>query len=206
MTKRQLPTYEDILWPTLKALEVSGGSASIQELSKQVASDLGLPDEILDIPHGEGPGSEFEYRSAWARTHLKYVGAVGNTSRGIWTITEIGRGIQTAEDIRELIQQESAKRSRVRRELSAASETGVDDLVDVGNWKEALLSIVRRIEPGAFERPLSARPPRIRICKGRSNGPFWRRWHRRGGGLAGQPSLVSCSISMQEVQWFSGGA
>ena len=28
----QMPTYEDLLWPTLKALESIGGSASIQEL------------------------------------------------------------------------------------------------------------------------------------------------------------------------------
>ena len=47
MTEHQLPTYEDLLWPTLKALENRGGSASIKELSEQVATDLALSDEIL---------------------------------------------------------------------------------------------------------------------------------------------------------------
>ena len=51
MAEQQFPTIEDLLWPTLKALENHGGSASIQELSEQVASDLELSDEILDIQH-----------------------------------------------------------------------------------------------------------------------------------------------------------
>ena len=91
MTKRKLLTYKDLLWPTLKALEKRGGSASILELSDQIAADLALSDETLDILHKDGPRSEVDYRAAWARTSLKFVGAVNNTSRGIWTITEDGR-------------------------------------------------------------------------------------------------------------------
>ena len=43
----QIPTYEDLLWPTLKALERIGGSASIQELSSQLAIDMSLV--LLDV-------------------------------------------------------------------------------------------------------------------------------------------------------------
>ena len=64
----QMPTYEDLLWPTLKALESIGGSASIQELSSQLAIDMSLPDEILDVPHKDGPQTKVDYRAAWART------------------------------------------------------------------------------------------------------------------------------------------
>ncbi len=88
MTKAQLPKREELHWPTLRALDESGGSASIKELLERIADDLNLPDEILDIPHGEGPRSEFNYRAAWARTDLKIVGAVDNVSKGIWIITE----------------------------------------------------------------------------------------------------------------------
>ena len=91
MTSNQIPTSEALLWPTLKALEARGGSASIQELSEQVAADQELPDEMLDILHGEnGPKSEVDYRASWARTRLKFIGAVDNTARGVWTITEVG--------------------------------------------------------------------------------------------------------------------
>ena len=63
----QMPTYEDLLWPTLKALESIGGSASIQELSSQLAIDMSLPDEILDVLHKDGPQTKVFYRAALDR-------------------------------------------------------------------------------------------------------------------------------------------
>ena len=158
MTQLEIPKYDDLLWPTLKALEAKGSSASIQELSEQIASDRGLSDEILDVPHKDGPQSEVEYRSAWARTHLKYVGAVDNTSRGIWTITELGRQIQDENEVRALVRQYREKRYRARRARKAmdVQETNDNDAEDIDeaelDWQEKLLNIVRAIEPDAFER------------------------------------------------------
>ena len=150
--KRQIPTDQDLLLPILKALEDRGGSASIQELSEQVATDLALPDEILDVPHKDGPQSEVDYRAAWARTHLKLIGAIDNTSRGIWTITEIGRRIQTDKKVRELIRLDRAKQNKERQSRNAQPEVENDDETEEQDWKESLLSIVRCIEPTAFER------------------------------------------------------
>ena len=62
MTVVQIPTYEDLLWPTLKALENKGGSASNQELSEEIASYLDLSDDVLDVLHNDGPLSKVEYR------------------------------------------------------------------------------------------------------------------------------------------------
>ena len=126
MTKSQTPKANDLLWPTLKALEELGGSASIQELSEQVAKDLELSDEILNIPHQDGPQSEVEYRAAWARTRLKFVSAVDNTSRGIWTITAIGRGIQTEQKVRELVRLERAEQNKKRQSGKAEPDTEND--------------------------------------------------------------------------------
>ena len=61
MREQQLPTFEDLLWPTLKVLEKQGGSASIQELSEYVAGELSLSDDILDVLHQDGPESEVDY-------------------------------------------------------------------------------------------------------------------------------------------------
>ena len=36
--------------------------------------DMSLPDEILDIPHKDGPQTEVDYRAGWARTSLKRIG------------------------------------------------------------------------------------------------------------------------------------
>ena len=80
------------------------------------------------------------------------VGAVDNTSRGIWTITAIGRKIQTDKKVRELIRLERAKQNKERQSRAAGAEAENDDAPEEQDWKEALLSIVRRMEPDAFER------------------------------------------------------
>lgn len=152
MTQHPIPTSEDLLWPTLKALEVRGGSASIQELSEQAASDLELPDEVLEVLHKDGPQAEVDYRAAWARTHLKFVNAVDNRSRGIWTITEIGRRIRTEEEVRELIRQNRTQRYQERRGRNAGAKVEDGDATEEQDWQGALLNIVRRLEPDAFER------------------------------------------------------
>ena len=152
MAHNDLPTFEDLLWPTLKALKSRGGSASIQELSESVASDLKLTDEVLNIPHKNGPQSEVDYRAAWARTHLKFIGAIDNTSRGIWTISEVGRKIPSETQIRKLIRLDRIKRSKERQSRNSKLKLKDDDATDVQDWKETLLSIVRRMNPDAFER------------------------------------------------------
>ncbi len=153
MTEAHIPKYQDLLWPTLNALKVRGGSASIRELVEQMATDLALPNEVLDAPHGDDPRSEFEYRAAWARTGLKRVGAIDNISRGIWTITERGREIQNEEEVRKLDPQKPADLSGNRvapGDTDADGDTPVE--MDRQDWKESLLGIVRSIDPSAFER------------------------------------------------------
>ena len=153
MNDQPLPTYEDLLWPTLKALEDQGGSASIQELSDHVARQLMLTDEVLEVLHKEGPQSEVDYRAAWARTHLKYLGAVDNTSRGVWTITEVGRGVRTEKRLRELNRQERAnRRDQDRQTRSIPPQNEEDDTVEAQSWRDALLQIVLGMSPDAFER------------------------------------------------------
>jgi restriction system protein len=153
----QIPTYEDLLWPTLKALEKAGGSASIQELSTQVATDMALPDEVLDMLHKDGPQTEVDYRAAWARTHLKKVGTIDNTSRGVWTITDKGRGVGTEEVARELVRNVRAEMYKARRANDAKvpkpdpSREG-DDTSDEQDWESELLDILRAMAPDAFER------------------------------------------------------
>ncbi len=158
MTENRIPNFQDLLWPTLKALESCGGSASIQELAERIVRDLELSDEVLDVMHKGGSLSEVDYRAAWARTYLKYVGAVDNTQKGVWTITGVGRAIRSEEELRELVRQERAHRHKERAKLhkekqARGAESGVeDDDADDQRWKEDLLGIVRGIAPDAFER------------------------------------------------------
>ena len=149
----QMPTYEDLLWPTLKALEGISGSASIQELSSRVAMDMVLPDEILDVLHKEGPQTEVDYRAAWARTHLRMIGTIGNTERGVWTITDRGREVQSEDQARELVRSIRANRYKTKKARGAkTAEPETTDADDDQGWEGALLGILRSMAPDAFER------------------------------------------------------
>ena len=152
MKKEEIPNYKDLLWPTLTALVARGGSASIYELSDEIADALELPDHVLNSSHKDGPGSEVDYRAAWARTHLKYIGAIDNTARGVWTITDIGRQVENEQELRELVDKERTRQVRDRHAKRQALEDQDDDAPEDPSWEDALLVIVRKIEPEAFER------------------------------------------------------
>ena len=150
MASSALPTYKDLLWPTLRVLDNSGGSASIQELSEHVARDLDLADDVLGVLHKDGPQTEVDYRAAWARTNLKWIGAIDNTSRGIWTITDIGRKISSEKQVRESVRRERKKRQKQKPKPPV---TDAEDGNDTQNeWRDEVLGIVRAIAPDAFER------------------------------------------------------
>ncbi len=151
MEKQELPNYKDLLWPTLKTLEKRGGSASIQELSEGIAGELFLSSEILDRPHKDGPQSEVDYQAGWARTNLKRIGALENTSRGVWTITDMGRAFQSEKELREQISE--YRRQRFQQKGGQSLSPDVDDDKQGDEvWQEDLLHILRSIKPDAFER------------------------------------------------------
>ncbi len=152
MTAQSIPTYDDLLWPTLEVLKKKGGSASIQELLEHVTQDLALPDEVADIPHNDGPQTEVAYRLAWARTHLKWIDAVDNTARGVWTITPAGRAISSEKKVRDLLRQERRRRQRNRVKPAPTVQSEDSETSNESDWKEGLLAILRDLEPDAFER------------------------------------------------------
>ena len=154
-----VPRQVDLMWPTLRALESLGGSASNHELDDRVATDLDLPDGMLDIVHGNGPQTEFAYRCAWARTRLRHIGAVDNSRRGVWSITEGGRRIGSSDGVRELIQRErkefrSGRRDSPVRSRPGTTEESAEEIEGSTeeSWQAALLGILREMPPDAFER------------------------------------------------------
>lgn len=157
--KEEIPTSMDLLWPTLKVLEILGGSASVREISEELASYLKLHGSLLELPHNPdyGSESEFDNRAGWTRTYLRKVGAVNISRRGVWVITESGRKISTEEEIRELVKhwmQEYNREYHARQKVddSLGGENADDGVLDERDWKEDLLEILRSIFPKAFER------------------------------------------------------
>ena len=141
-----IPKRVDLMWPILRALQGLGGSASIHELDDRVSTDLGLPDAMLEVVHGSGPQTEIAYRCAWARTLLRQRGAVDNSGYGIWSLTETGRRVGSADEVLELVQQEGKKKRGGQR------DTPADPMSSEESWQADLLGVLREMPPDAFER------------------------------------------------------
>lgn len=85
------------MWPALQGTKELGGSATVQEMNQKVIAEEGFTEEQQAVPHGNGRQSELEYRLAWARIHLKGIGALENSARGVWAVTDLGRTMTPEE-------------------------------------------------------------------------------------------------------------
>ncbi len=173
-----VPSYDELLWPTLQALKSLGDSASIAEIEDKVIEISGLSDSQIQERHGDGPQTEIQYRLAWARTYLKKVDAITNTNRGVWAITEAGQRL-SAEDMAEIpgrVRAQTVRRPGRRtkpRSGLEAPERDADDETDVplfvsgrqqptedssftstdpGQWHQYLLEALLSIAPMTFEK------------------------------------------------------
>jgi len=153
-----IPPYHQMLWPTLLAIKELGNSGSITEIEDQAIEIAGYsPDQLAQI-HGRGPQTEVRYRMAWARTYLKAVGALENSSRGVWAMTEAGQQLTEAEmpaipaRVRELTRKSNANRRSTR---PAGSKSFAEPLLrtttNADEWQENLLSVLQELPPSAFE-------------------------------------------------------
>ncbi|WFR71902.1 restriction endonuclease [Prescottella defluvii] len=164
----QLPPYTELLWPTLQALIALGGSASNNELDGAVVEREGWSPDVQGILHGDGPGTEVEYRLAWARTYLKGMGLLANSRRAVWSVTKRGREV-TEGDIRPLLATFTADKRRQRQNrkantpgaqvlplsgsnAAAESDASYGESGDAVEWKSALLDSILRMSSTAFER------------------------------------------------------
>ena len=147
-----VPGYIDLALPTLRAIKERGGSSSIGEICEAVAKILELPSETLEIPHGTGSQSEFEYRAGWARTYLKKIGAVENSSRGVWSITAHGRSINSEKEIRKQFRGVSRKSPRKPSRNADLADHFDNDAEGNNSWENHLLRTLAEMPPDAFER------------------------------------------------------
>ncbi len=150
-----LPTFDELLIPTLKALQELGGSGSIEEINSKIYVIAEISDDILQIPHGEeGAVSEIDYRLAWSRTYLKKFGLLENSSRGIWALSKADIDITKLDSI------EIAKSVREQKKSKQPSKKSIDKIEDelteeidnTEEWKQQLLEVLYTITPAAFER------------------------------------------------------
>lgn len=132
---KELPHRNELMRPTVEAIQALGGSASIEEIVERVISSLGIPDELASQPYvskrgRQDPRTQLEYDLAWARTYLKQLGILENSERGVWALT--GRVLKTDLE---------------------APRPAAEELAPAVDWHERIGSLlVETLSPAAFER------------------------------------------------------
>lgn len=155
MQSPAVPRVVDLLVPTVQAVRAIGHSGTIDEIEEKVVETEGFSDEQQSVLHKEGPRTEIEYRLAWARTWLKGMGLLDNSTRGIWTTTEKGRSIAEHE-VPPLVKEYRAGLQAQRHEhgdLAEEIKNDVDDQAEEEtDWREQLLKLILSMSSDGFER------------------------------------------------------
>lgn len=154
----QMPTHDQLIVPTLQALEKLGGSGSIHEIAQSVIALKGIPDGLASVPHDPRKTSqtELEYRLAWARTYLKKYGLITNSARGVWTFTpayEPGMTVDPAVVVQS-VRLASTGGSGASNCVVAPvenTESALEEETEPG-WRQCLHQLLLKMEPAAFER------------------------------------------------------
>ena len=154
-----VPKFNQLIYPTVKAIKALGGSGSIDEIVDKVIELEKFGEDITTELHPDSSRTELDYNLAWSRTYLKKVGALDNSGRGIWNLTEYGNKLtekqclEIKSEVRKIRKLEKKQTNdNVKESLSeeiSIEETEQD--IDF-NWKQKLLKVLMKIDPSAFER------------------------------------------------------
>jgi len=144
--------------PVLQALKRLGGSARPAEVCRAVAKDLSLEgSSVLEETLSTGV-SKFENKIAWVRLYLVLTGYLDRSKRGVWTLTEKGKNapVFSDQEVSQLLLdvQRQGKKIKDKTENVVKDEVqdNEEDAPEDSGYKAQLLTLVRSMSPGAFER------------------------------------------------------
>lgn len=153
----QMPTFDQLMEPTMKALETLGGSGSIEEIATEVIKQLNLSESVTSKMHDPEKSSqtEVEYRLAWSRTYLKKYGLLTNSARGIWAFTNNYQPGQMIDPTKIVQTAREARNTKKAHEDCGRQEdvsTAELEAVFKTAWKDTLHQTLLAMKPDAFER------------------------------------------------------
>jgi restriction system protein len=148
-----VPTFDQLMNPLIRALQALGGSGSIEEIYDKVIQLEQLPEDVISHPHDPEKSNltEVGYRLAWARTYLKKYGVLENSSRGIWALTAKAKELDkiNPQDVVRTVRAQDKKDD----ETKDVSITDPADVAGEQEWKEKLHAILtQKLSPAGFER------------------------------------------------------
>ena len=164
--KEGLPDLPGMMLVTIEALKKIGGSGTIHEIDDKVVEIEGASEEEQSYQMGSyDPRSRISYYLSWARTFLRRGGAIENSARGVWSLTDQGEAITKYDQTKAIhtaVNMEERERARQKRlaekktKLSVVGEVADTppqlDEQSSSDWQKELLAVLGAISPSAFER------------------------------------------------------
>ena len=143
--------------PLLDALRNLGGSGTPEEVAERVAKDMGLSDAEQNelLPSG---GLRYRTNVAWARFYLVREGLLDSSKRGVWSLTERGRGTQlTVSEALEIFSRWVKIFDEQRRAKNAADEPIAEQVAEgsgalTKDYRAETLDLLLALPPAGFER------------------------------------------------------
>ena len=143
--------------PLLDALRGLGGSGTPDEVVERIANDLGLSDEIQNdlLPSGQ---PRYRNQVAWARFYLVREGLLDSSKRGVWSLTEQGRGTTLSLDqAREIFLKQVRFYQEQRRQKTQTPEPVAEQVAEgtgatPEDYRGELIDLLLKLPPSGFER------------------------------------------------------
>lgn len=156
--RTDVPSYQDLIYPTLKAVAALGGSAQAREITSRVLENIGASDDLIAITYDNRPKSVLIDRLEWARSYAKLGGVLDSPQRGLYVLSKLGRNaLAMPEDkgiefVLNMNREVRASRARSRQETSDDAPPVEEEIEaeDTG-WTEVLLDRLHRMTPEGFE-------------------------------------------------------
>lgn len=152
------PKFVAYFWPVIEVLKDLGGSARPAEVREQIARKLRLSEETQSELMQSGI-PRFDNQVAWARFYLSKAGIIDSSARGVWTLTDKGRNLDSLKPDQAI---------QLFREVHAQFQRDVEDSVEgddgdavppqdsalaaTTNYRQQLVEILRKLPPAGFER------------------------------------------------------
>ena len=152
--KHIAPRYTELMQPTFDALRQMGGSGTNEEIRETVIKILAVPDDKINEMHpGRSGQTELEYQLAWARTYLKKYGAINNSGRSVWAITQdfFQRDTVDSKDVDRTVRNANRIEASPGHKSSDPGDEGVES-EEIRPWQERLSRILMSMDPYGFER------------------------------------------------------
>jgi restriction system protein len=156
------PKFVQFFSPVIEALKELGGSGRPSEVREVIAKQLNISEidrtELLD-----GGAPRFDNQVAWARFYLVKEGLVDSSKRGVWSLSDRGREIESlsfdeslaifrriqSEFQPERIPEEATQQEEIVEETIAPNDTTVSD---DSSYRKKLLEVLMSLPPAGFER------------------------------------------------------